>query len=273
MEPMTKGTLVHRILQRFIADLASPPSPSRADEQRRTLLAIMDEEFSLAEELGLTGAPLLWGADRTEVVDDLLAWLDQELGAASRYTESAVEVAFGPTWSDAPRSALAREEPLALEVDGKEVRLGGLIDRIDYTPDGPYRVTDYKTGSGSRLPRPGQLNGGRALQLPLYLRAGSMLLDTDYRSGEAAYHVVSRRGRLKQITFSGADYEARQDEIDRVLGRIVNGIANGDFHPEPGDACRWCDYRHLCDVGRQRIRERKRDAPEMVSFTEMREIA
>ena len=25
----------------------------------------------------MTGTPLLWGADRTEIIDDLLAWLDQ----------------------------------------------------------------------------------------------------------------------------------------------------------------------------------------------------
>ena len=47
-----------------------------------------------------------------------------------------------------------------------------------------------------------------------------------------------------------------------MLGRIVGGIASGDFHVEPGEACRYCDYEDLCDVGRLRIAERKRERPE-----------
>jgi RecB family exonuclease len=273
LEPMTRGTIVHRILRRFIDVLGVPPAAADAESERRMLMAIVDEELAEAEAQGLTGAPLLWGADRTEIVEDLLAWLELELGAASPYTQSAVEVAFGPTWSEAPRSPLASDDPLLLDLAGGEVRLGGLIDRIDYEPGGPYRVLDYKTGSGSGLPRAGQLSGGRALQLPLYLLAGAMLLQADVASGQAAYQVMSRRGRLKQIGFTGEDYEARRQEIDAVLGRIVSGISSGDFHPEPSDdTCRWCDYRQLCDVGRQRIRERKGDDPAIVSFTEMRGI-
>jgi ATP-dependent helicase/nuclease subunit B len=274
LEPMTRGKIVHRILQQFVAGLGRPPAASAREEERRKLLAIAGEELDQAEREGLTGAQLLWGADRTEIVEDLLAWLEQEQAGASPYTESAVEVAFGPTWSDGPRSPLAREEPLVLEVAGHELRLGGLIDRIDYAPAGGYRITDYKTGSGSGLPRDGQLNGGRALQLPVYLNAGAMLLDADLGSGEAVYQVVSRRGRLKRIAFSGQDYEARRTEIDAVLGRIVDGIAQGDFHTEPSeDTCRWCEYRHLCDVARQRIHDRKRDDPQVASFTVMRETA
>lgn len=274
MEPMTKGNVVHRILQRFIAGLASPLAPVDAEVHRGALSAIVEEELASAEAQGLVGAPLLWGADRREIVDDLLAWLEQELGASSPYTESAVEVTFGPTWSDAPRSPLASDDPLVLDVGGRELRLGGIIDRIDYAPGGRYRVIDYKTGRGSGLPKTGQLKGGRALQLPLYLLAGAMLLDADHRSGEAAYHVVSRRGQLKQIAFTGEDYEARRTEIEAVLGRILEGIATGDFHHEPSDdTCKWCDYRDLCDVGRQRIRERKADDPRITSFTQMRENA
>ena len=72
-------------------------------------------------------------------------------------------------------------------------------------PMGAFRVIDYKSGSGSGLPKDGQLDGGRALQLPLYLLAGAKLLGIDPSAGEAEYQVVSRRGRLKRIGFSGAD--------------------------------------------------------------------
>jgi ATP-dependent helicase/nuclease subunit B len=273
MQAVAKGSLVHRILQRFVAELGAPPAPGDPQAERRTLLAIADEEMAQAAAQGLTGSPLLWGADRSEIVDDLLAWLEREHAASSRYTRSAVEVAFGQAWSEGPRSPLASEEPLVLALAGRELRLGGVIDRIDYAPDGSYRVIDYKTGAGGRLPGAGQLKGGRALQLPLYLRAGAMLCGADHTAGEAVYQVVSRRGRLRQIAFSGADYDARREEIERLLGRIVGGIAAGDFHAEPGEDCRYCDYGRACDAGRRRLRERKRDDPRVASFAELREIA
>jgi ATP-dependent helicase/DNAse subunit B len=274
LEPMTRGKIVHRILQRFVAALGAPPALADVESHREALRAILDQELSRAQAQGLTGSPLFWAADRTEIVDDLLAWLDQELGTSTGFTTSAVEVAFGPTWSDGPRSPLASDEPLVLEVAGRKARLHGFIDRIDYTPGGAYRVLDYKTGRGSGLQRAGKLNGGRALQLPIYLLAGAMLLDIDPASGEAAYQLVQRRGGLKRFTFTGAQFEARREEIEAVLGRIVDGIATGDFHAEPSDdTCRYCDFRSVCDVGRQQIRKRKRDDPNVVSFGQMREIA
>lgn len=273
MEAMTKGGIVHRILQRFVASIGRPPVLAEAEEHRASLLTIVDEELGAAEAAGLAGSSLLWGADRQEIVDDLLTWLDQELGTGSNLSQSALEVAFGPTWSDSPPSPLASEEPLVVPIGDHGLRLGGIIDRIDYTPGGAFRVIDYKTGSGSGLPRDGQLKGGQALQLPVYLLAGAMLLDVDPDGGEAAYHVVSRRGRLRRITFTGADLVARRDEVDAVLGRIAEGVSTGDFHPEPSaDTCRWCDYQNLCDVGRERIRDRKTNDPRVGTFRDMRGI-
>jgi RecB family exonuclease len=274
IDALTRGGVVHRILQRFIAAQDGPLAPASAGRYREALLAIIEEELQATEASGLTGAPLLWSADRTEIVDDLLAWLDLQLGAGSPYTRSEVEVAFGVNFRDELRSQLARDQPLPILVGGRSLLLKGVIDRIDYVPGGAYRVVDYKTGAGGGLPRDGQLRGGRALQLPLYILAGALLLDVEPREGEAAYHLVSRRGRLRQIPFSGEALEARQQELERVLGRILDGISEGDFHPQPSDeTCRYCDFKHLCDVGRGRIHERKHDDPRIQSFADMRQIA
>jgi RecB family exonuclease len=274
IDALTRGGLAHTVLERFIASLEAPLTPTSADAHRAGLLAILEEELDAVEARGLTGAPLLWATDRQEIVDDLLAWLDLQLGAASPYTRTEVEVAFGVSFAGEYRSVLARDEPLEIAVGAEKFRLRGVIDRLDFEPGGPFRVVDYKSGAGKSLPRAGQLSGGRALQLPLYILAGASLLDVDPSRGEAAYHLISRRGGLRQVPFSGADLEARRDEVEQVLGRILNGIAEGDFHPEPSaDTCRHCDFQDLCDVGRMRIRERKGDDPRIQSFTDMRGIA
>ena len=55
-----------------------------------------------------------------------------------------------------------------------------------------FRVVDYKTGRGAQG-KDGQLAGGEALQLPLYLLAGA--------SCSAA---IRRRARLRTTTSPGA---------------------------------------------------------------------
>jgi hypothetical protein len=58
-----------------------------------------------------------------------------------------------------------------------------------------------------------------------------------------------------------------------VLGRIVGGVADGDFHAEPHpNECRWCDFDSVCDIGRRRIAERKGEDKRCVTFAEMRAV-
>jgi RecB family exonuclease len=182
-------------------------------------------------------------------------------------------VAFGGTWSGTASSPLDSDEPLLVAAGSRTLRMRGRIDRLDYTPGVGFRVVDYKTGKGWGLPKPGELGGGKKLQLPLYLRAGAMVLGVDAASGEAAYHVVSRAGGFKRVAFTGADLTAKDDGLQAILTRIGDGVASGDFHPEPGkDQCKYCDFDGLCDIGRDRQRERKADDERAVSFKAMSDI-
>ena len=48
---------------------------------------------------------------------------------------------------------------------------------------------------------------------------------------------------------------------------IAQGVATGDFHPEPGDkACRYCDFQMLCGPGRKAEAQRKADDPHVEWF-------
>ena len=225
----------------------------------------------------MTGAPLLWGADRTEIVDDLLAWLDHELGGTAAFTRQRGRGRLRPDLvRTAPRSPLASDDPLVIEVAGKEVRLGGLIDRIDYTPGGRVPgASTTRAAPAAACRRTRQLKGGRALQLPLYLLAGAMLLTSTTPRARPATRSSRAAAGSSSVTFRARDYEARRDEVEQVLARIVGGIATGDFHPEPSDeTCRYCDYRNLCDVGRAADpASASATTAQVVSFAEMREIA
>ena len=272
ISPMDKGSVVHRVLERFIATLPDGRlTTSAAGAHRDTLMRIANEELDAAERLGLTGAPLLWSADRVEIIEDLARWLDHELADAGGYDHHAVEIAFGGRWRGQDASPLDTEEFLELPAGSRTLRFRGRVDRIDYTPGERFRVIDYKTGRGYRLPKPGELRGGRALQLPIYLRAGELILGIDARAGQAAYHVVSRASGFKRIDFTGEHLAERAGDLDAILGRIGDGIATGDFHAEPDtNTCRYCDFDGLCDVGRARQRDRKAQDERAQSFAAMR---
>ena len=85
ISPLEKGSLVHEVLRRFVGTLPSGTlSPAAAADHRRALEEIANQELDAAEARGIAGAPLLWRADRTEILEDLARWLKRELDGGRR---------------------------------------------------------------------------------------------------------------------------------------------------------------------------------------------
>jgi RecB family exonuclease len=179
------------------------------------------------------------------------------------------EVAFGGTWAGKDEAPLSTDDPLELEAGGTTVRLRGRIDRVEWEPDERFRIIDYKSG---RNRAKGVFAGGQALQLALYLLAAAKLLRIDLSRGTASYEFVTRRGNFSSHALSGGELLAQRQMLDRVLDRIVGGIVTGDFHPEPGHTCRFCDFKDVCDVRRVAVAKRKTTDPRRVSFVELKDV-
>lgn len=274
LDPLTKGSLMHDALRRFIAELPDGRlDPTRAHDHHADLMRILHDEFRKVEVQGLAGSRLFWKADRAVIIEDLTLWLSEEL-RAHHDCDRAVEVAFGGRWHGEEASPLDTDDPLLIALpDGLTLRIRGRIDRLDTFADGHFRITDYKTGGDGRLPKDGDLKAGRGLQLPMYLLAGQVITGrgvTD--ASEAAYYLITRRGGFRRITFTGADLGAKRTELDAILSRIAGGIRTGDFHPRPSQPnCEYCDFNTLCDVGRDQQFARKADDPRSASHTAMGE--
>lgn len=210
-----RGTVVHAVLE----SLYGLPSAERVPERaaalvrpawQRTLAERPESEVVLGEE-GLE--PFL--AEVSRLVHDYYR-LENPTGFDPDSCESLVEVRLA---------------------DGSELR--GYVDRIDIAPDGRMRVVDYKTG---RAPAPDAEQ--RALfQLKFY----ALII---YR----ARGVVPAQLRLLYLrTGEILTYAPEADELvrfERVVSALRTAISaagdNGDFAPQPGWRCRFCDYRPLC---------------------------
>ena len=280
ISPLAKGTLVHRVLQRFLLDCgdADPPSTERRAAHLDRLRAIADAACDEAESRGLTGFPLLWKADRQTIIEDLIAWYDREVqDAAAGYTHGTFELRFGSDqrYDDDPESDLSTAVPLVVEVEGGRLELQGRMDRLNWRSSPPgFRVIDYKTGRAWDT-KDATLDGGRTLQLPIYLLAAAKVLDMAPADGEAQYFFVTRRGDFRRVKFPGSTLTERQGDFHAVIRGLAEGIGRGDFHLEPDDKknCRFCDFDSLCDTRRQIFRDRKEEDPLVVAFTERSKIS
>jgi RecB family exonuclease len=121
-----------------------------------------------------------------------------------------------------------------------ELEIVGRIDRMDRLDGDVVRVVDYKTGS----PKDTRF-ADESLQLSIYAmgvsRMGYHPRELVIINVQDATEVVSTR-------------TARQLETaQRKIEEAAEGIARGEFEPDPGPHCVWCEFRKLCPATEQRV--------------------
>jgi len=281
MDHLQRGSLIHEILQTFLSTIGrdDPPRPEARDRHLALLLRISDEAGDERVRRGVAGLPIVWAHDKRVIDEDLIRWYDREareIGAGD-LRPGAFEARFGP---DAPGYGpsdphLSSDEPLALTVVNRTVRVQGRIDRVDWDDARTrFRVIDYKTGR-KRNKRDEIFAGGKALQLAVYLRAAARLLGIPERDGEAMYFYVTSRGGFERHTLTGDVLIAEAGQLEQILTTIADGVDGGFFAPNPlknRENCKWCDYADVCDARIDRIMERKAADPRGDAYRALEDI-
>jgi RecB family exonuclease len=278
MDHLERGSLIHAILERFLKTLgrADPPSGDARDRHVALLLQVAADEAKERHERGVTGLPLIWELDRRQIFEDLVRWYDREI-ADDSYAEllpGAFEAGFGGArYALGEEDPMSSDEPLELRVNERMLLLQGRTDRIDWNERRTrFRVVDYKTG---RWKNQAMFDGGRALQLPLYLLAAAKLAGIDPQHGEAEYFFCTSRGEYRRVGITGEELASRREEFEQVLATLAEGAEEGYFAPNPGKGannCRFCDYKDLCDSRIERIMDRKNHDARAAAFVALRDI-
>ncbi|WP_436795583.1 PD-(D/E)XK nuclease family protein [Actinospongicola halichondriae] len=281
LQPRDKGTLTHRILERFVgdaieADIVPAPGETWGDDDLRRLATVADEEFCDFERRGLTGHPRWWEFDRQEILQVLVATIhhDDVLRAATQSTPTAVELTFG-------RDGV---EPLRVVLDdGRTVPLAGQADRVDIVPGG-VRVYDYKYASATpynsikkSLEDGGDpLDGGRRLQLVAYAEAAAAQRGVDEAS---AWYWFLKPGHTG--THIGYDVTPDHRRLFRqTLGVLVDGVGSGRFPAHSGsdnwftgtnENCGYCEFNDICPADREEEWERVRADPALADLVRLAE--
>ena len=122
-------------------------------------------------------------------------------------------------------------------IDG--LRLRGYVDRIDENAEGDLRVVDYKTGATPR-----EAFEAKALfQMKFY----ALVL---WRTRG----IVPRQLRLMYLADTDTlSYAPDAEELTRfertvlaIWAAIEQATRTGDFRPNPGRLCEWCDHQVRC---------------------------
>jgi ATP-dependent helicase/nuclease subunit B len=275
MEARDRGTLVHEILACYVRERLDQKRPPSLDR----LLEIAEERFSLAEEEGRCGPPLIAAIERANLVRELRQFVEEDT-----LTPVAAEIEFG--------GPLAREDVAADRLEaspanvgermaaaelglpnGKTLRFTGKIDRIDVGPGDSVVVSDYKTGRQRPLAelRKDPVVKGTKLQLPIYALAAKAHLQPSGPVRARYWLTSSERGAPSWLCTLD---DRLVDRLREVLTDITNGIEGGAFPGYPGEEsyidgrptfenCRHCDFDRVCPTDRDRRWTLLRESPEV----------
>ena len=167
-------------------------------------------------------------------MDDRPDLTDEELAGDPGRVERLRDAFTASRFADV--SPLFAERAFLLRLGDSSV--GGRIDAIFGTVDGPWEVVDWKTGR-----KPSSADPTAGLQLDIY--------------GLAAVEIWGKAAADVTLTYfylaSGEEVTRPMDDPDVVRQRVLaslDAIAAGEFDPTPGSWCRHCDFRSFCDAGK-----------------------
>lgn len=213
--PAVKGSLVHRCLELLFCE---PPARRTLEQARRSFQTAVDE-FEQHEEFT---ALSLHDEERIAFIDDAADMVD-------RYFTLEDPAAVHPIGLE-----------LRLEVEVGDLRLRGIIDRLELDVDGELVVTDYKTG---RVPSENQ-EASRLGGVHFYAFMCERLF--------------GRRPAAIQLLYLGAEPQiivARPSEqsvnglekrVKAIWTAVERACEREDFRPRPSALCNWCAFQAYC---------------------------
>ncbi|MEV4598218.1 RecB family exonuclease [Amycolatopsis sp. NPDC049253] len=213
-----RGTLVHAVLER----LFGLPAGERVAPRAKDLLAPTWAELSAASP------------EWTEL------FTDAEAGETDKWLASAEKLLDAYFELEDPRRLEPEACELHVEIElGSGVLLRGYIDRVDVAPTGEIRVVDYKTGAAPR-----EIGEAKAMfQMKFYAVVLWRLRGIVPRQLKLMYLTD---GQSLAYTPDEAELVRFERTLEAIWQAILKAGKTGDFRPNPGKLCSWCDHQAHC---------------------------
>jgi CRISPR/Cas system-associated exonuclease Cas4 (RecB family) len=259
LDPLTKGSLVHRVQAEFFRALQAkgdlPLRPENLDRARDVLRGTVDRVAAEYEDDLAPAIDRVWRDEIDSIRADLLEWVRREAEADDSWEPELFEFAFGlgPVGDVGHDRRDPRSKAEPVKVGGRFLLRGSvdLIERKHGTRE--RRVTDHKTGR-NRSEEGMVLGGGRVLQPVLYGLAVEQALGDSVLIGRLSYCTSVGDYSTHDVPLSE---ENRRAAVE-VLEIIDRSIETGFLVAAPNEgACNWCDYHVVCGPAEERRVGRK----------------
>lgn len=210
-----KGTLVHAALERLFWN---HPRGARTPDAAQV-------------ELQATWAAL---QDDPELVG--LGMSEEE---AAAFLEDAGRLVANYFQLEDPDAVHAVGVELGLEAVFGDVRLRGIIDRLDLTEDGELVVVDYKTG---RAP-PVRFEQGKLTGVHVY----ALLCERVLGRMPVEVRLLHLRDPVTITALPSEQSLRGQRQRTAAVWQAIRRACDGeDFRPRPGPLCRSCNFQSRC---------------------------
>jgi putative RecB family exonuclease len=212
--PATKGTLVHAALERLF-DLAAD------DRTVAAALTALDQAMdALRDHPDFADLALDAAAEA--------AFLDDAERLVRRYFDL-----------EDPRTITPIGLELKLEASVGDLRLRGIIDRLELDAEGGLVVTDYKTG---RVPRQ-NYEQGKLGGVHFY----ALLCERLFGQRPAKVQLLYLSEPVAIITTpTEQSIRGLERKVTAIWSAVERACATDDFRPKPSKLCDWCAFQAYC---------------------------
>ncbi|MDO8488234.1 MAG: UvrD-helicase domain-containing protein [bacterium] len=131
-----------------------------------------------------------------------------------------------------------------LKLNGRQIKIGGKIDRVDELVDGSIEIIDYKTGA--KVPTQKEIDSD--LQMSFYALAATSLrqppLGKDPDEVKLSLYYFDAGGEKKMST------KRTTEQLHQAVAQIfdyADQISAADFKCSGSRLCQSCEYHMLCD--------------------------
>jgi hypothetical protein len=252
MDPLTRGSLFHRVQAEFYREMDDggqlPVTIERLPPAMTTLNRVLDRVAAKYEDDLVPAIPKVWRDEIAELRRDLGIWV-QKLAQEDAWRPTYFEFSFG--LNDEGRDPRSLDAPIAI---GEGFRLRGSVDLIERHRDlDLLRITDHKTGK-NRASADLVVGGGSVLQPVLYSVAIEQGLGTPVAEGRLFFCTTA--GGFTEQPVKINDYTRSQGlQVLRIIDRAVE---QGFLVAAPQErACTWCDFRPICGPREEERTRRK----------------
>ena len=243
MDPLTRGSILHRVQAEFLRQLVDegkmPISPTNLPltlERLNKVIQQIEEEY---RETLFPAILRVWNDEIEGLRTDLHLWIKRMAENPSEWIPAHCELSFGI--SDGLQRDPASVAGVAVIAGGFKLR--GIVDLIERrSSDGNLRVTDYKSGK-DRTVSALQVGGGEVLQPTLYSLAVESFMKKSVIEGRL-YYCTSAGGFAERIVPLAVQSREAAEEVLKI---IDSAVERAFFPPAPREkACEWCDFQVVC---------------------------